>query len=125
MVSSIFYIEYLLIGLVLVIAIKSYFQWSFEQEQKFKGEMAKAKEEYDQALEHYTSNPNNLNAKEFCFSKGEIYYQYKLPDYFNYPLGDTTPHVEYMDNHEHRKKLIENDMRESLNNLSHHKAKAA
>ncbi|MDH5581448.1 MAG: hypothetical protein OEY33_06030 [Bdellovibrionales bacterium] len=125
MVSSIFYIEYLLLGLVLIIAFKSYIQWSHEQEEKFKSQMAKAKEEYDDSLEHYASHPNSSNAKEFCLAKGEIYYQYKLPDYFNYPLGDTTPHVEYMDNHEQRKKLIEDDMKTVLKSLSKHQTKAA
>ncbi len=110
MVSSIFYIEYLLVGIVLVIALRSYFIWSKEQEEKYHDQMDLAEKEYNEALENYALHPDSSLAEEHCFSKGEYFYQFKLPDYFNYPLGDTIPHIEFMNNFEQRKKMIQRDV---------------
>lgn len=126
MINSVFYIEIILAVIVGVLALRSYFTWSMAQDLKLKEEVYKAEQEYHEALDELNKDPKNINKREFCMLKGELFYKYKIPDYFHYPLTDASTHIEFMDNREHRLALVERDIEESKkNNMSFGQTKAA
>ena len=114
MAQSIYWIEILLGGMVLVLVAKvAYLAFKIhEHHMELKHESMK--EEYEHAVENFVEHPQDHKAKEDAFKKGDAYFKLKVPDYFEYPLPDFDTHVEYIDNRKIRKELVEEDISKKM-----------
>jgi hypothetical protein len=117
MAEAVYYLEILFGLAALVIAFRA--SVLLFEIHEVEDEMAKerAKREYQKALSYYKKHPSDLKAKKACYEKGDIYYRFKIPDFFSYPLPDFDTHVEYLDHAKAREDLITKDLSERMESL--------
>ena len=84
------------------------------QEKRFRRECDSAEREYREALRVYLENKDSGPAKERCYRKGDIYFSYKVPDYFQYPLLDFDYNPDFVDNRALREEMVTDDINEEL-----------
>lgn len=84
------------------------------QEKRFRRERDSAEREYREALRLYFENKESGPAKERCYRKGDIYFSYKVPDYFQYPFLDSDYNADFVDNRALREEMVRDDINEEL-----------
>ena len=76
-------------------------------------ELHDAEVTYEMALEYYHDHPDDMEAKERCYRCGEAYYEYEIPDYFNYPMSEYNGiYIEPIDNSKLRHDCVTKDIEE-------------
>lgn len=110
MAEAIYYIEILFGLAALVIAFRASVLLFEIHEVEDELAKEKAKLEYDKAIKYYLKHPSDLKAKKACYDKGDVFYRFKVPDFFSYPLPDFDTHVEYLDHKKVREDLVTKDL---------------
>lgn len=121
MISSFFYIEIFLGVVVLGLALRGFYSWSKVQEIQMQREKYTAMIEYDRSLNECVLHPENKELYLTCLEKGDLFFKFNIPDYFNYPIPDHDAHVEFIDNRTLREEMVKKDLEERKNsfNISH------
>lgn len=84
------------------------------QEKRLRQERDSAEREYREALRLYLENKESIEAKEQCYRKGDIYFSFKVPDYFQYPFLDFDYNADFVDNRGLREEMVRDDINEEL-----------
>lgn len=109
MIGPIFLLEFVLGALLVGLVGRGLYLWTSIIEQTTIREKNQAELEYRECLEKYATSPTELN-KRSCFDKGDLYFRFQYPDYFNYPLLDHDSTIQFIDNKAIRKELVEKDI---------------
>ena len=84
------------------------------QERMYRREKDEAEKEYREALHFYREHQGDLEAKERCYRKGDVYFSFKFPDTFQYPMLDFDYNSEFIDNRSLREKMVEEEIKEEI-----------
>jgi len=114
MTEAVYYLEILLGLAALAIAFKA--SVLLFEIHEVEDEIAKerARLEYEKALKYYLKHPSDLKAKKTCYDKGDLFYRFKIPDFFSYPLPDFDTNVEYLDHRKAREDLVTKDLSQRM-----------
>ena len=112
MTEAVYYLEIIFGLAALVIAFRASVLLFEIHEVEEEVAKEKAKLEYQKALRYYQKHPSDLKAKKACYEKGDLYYRFRVPDFFSYPLPDYDTHVEYLDHTKVREDLVTKDLSE-------------
>ena len=77
-------------------------------------EKDEAEKDYREALNFYMEHRSDLEAKERCYRKGDVYFSFKFPDTFQYPMLDFDYNSEFIDNRSLREKMVEEEIKEEF-----------
>tara|TARA_B100000029_G_scaffold168076_1_gene164270 strand:- start:1008 stop:1397 length:390 start_codon:yes stop_codon:yes gene_type:complete len=84
------------------------------QEKRYRQEKDEAEKDYREALNFYMEHRSDLEAKERCYRKGDVYFSFKFPDTFQYPMLDFDYNSEFIDNRSLREKMVEEEIKEEF-----------
>ena len=84
------------------------------QEKRYRQEKDEAEKDYREALSFYMEHRGDLEAKERCYRKGDVYFSFKFPDTFQYPMLDFDYNSEFIDNRSLREKMVEEEIKEEF-----------
>lgn len=121
MISSFFYIEIFLGIIVFALATRGLYSWSKAQELQMEKDKFAAMIDYDRALNECILHPENKELFQNCLEKGDLFFKFKIPDFFNYPIPVQDAHVEFIDNRKVREEMVKKDLeeRKKVTNITH------